>query len=202
MTGQEEAETEDDFDIEDVYSNTDLKPAVWRSYIEYLKNLSHYLQKGSKLKMTGEQKGLLLRKCFRAALKFTNANVNKSGKLYNLWGRLGHQAPLEATAKYIRSLNVYGTDEFDKLWRRYEIDEEDTRSIFSNSDRLKIMNTAINELVTIPKLKYYNHIVDFFPLHNEHDMKGINRIRHGAIYDDDRETNRRRELEREGLSKI
>ena len=76
--------------------------------------------------MTGEQKGLLLRKCFRAALKFTNANINKSYKLKNLWGRLGYKAPLEATAKYIRSLDVYGNDEFDKLWRRYETDEEDS----------------------------------------------------------------------------
>ena len=33
-------------------------------------------------------------------------------------------------------------------------------------------------------------------------MKGINRIRHGAIYNDDRETNRRRQLELDGLSKI
>ena len=43
MVGQEEAEADDDFDIDDVYTNTNISAGVWSSYIEYLKNLTHYL---------------------------------------------------------------------------------------------------------------------------------------------------------------
>ena len=61
------------FDIDDIYTNDKIKPEVWESYIVYLKHLSNYLNQGSQLGMVGEQKGLLLRKCFRAALKYTNS---------------------------------------------------------------------------------------------------------------------------------
>lgn len=90
MPGEDDDDNEDDFDIDDVYTNDKISKGVWDSYIEYLKTLGKYLQKGSELKLYGELKGILLRKCFRAALKFTNANVPKKNKLYNLWGRMGY----------------------------------------------------------------------------------------------------------------
>ena len=49
-----EAETEEVFDIDDIYTNDKIKPEVWESYITYLKHLSNYLNQGSKLGMVGE----------------------------------------------------------------------------------------------------------------------------------------------------
>ena len=66
-------------------------------------------------------------------------------------------------------------DEFDRLWKRFDIDEEDNRSIFTNINRLKVMNTAINELMVVQNLTYYGYIEAFFPLHNEFELKGFNR---------------------------
>lgn len=203
VEGDEEIETEEDFDIDDVYTNDKIKAEVWRNYIEYLKNLSFYLKKGSELDMVGELKGILLRKCFRAALKFTNSKASNGQKMKNLWGRMGYNAPLEATAKYRRS--DYGNDEFDKLWKRFDVSEESDRSIFTNINRLKIVSTAINDLLVIQNLKYYDHIESFFPLHNEFDLKGISRVREGMIHGDGNELSKLDKIEnakKEKLSRL
>jgi len=143
--------------------------------------------------MVGELKGILLRKCFRAALKFTNSKASAGSKLKNLWGRMGYTTPLEATAKYRRS--DYGNDEFDKLWKRFDISEESDRSIFTNINRLKIMSNAINDLIVIQNMKYYDHIESFFPLHNEFDLKGISRVREGMVHGADHELSKLDKIE-------
>ena len=45
--GDAEAETEEVFDIDDIYSNDKIKDVVWENYITYLKHLSNYLGQGS-----------------------------------------------------------------------------------------------------------------------------------------------------------
>ena len=75
--GDEEIETEDDFDIDDVYTNDSISNGIWENYTKYLELLGDYLKKGSELKLTGDLKGVLLRKAFRAALKLTNAQSAK-----------------------------------------------------------------------------------------------------------------------------
>jgi hypothetical protein len=88
--GDDEVEAEEDFDIDDVYTNEAIPHKVWESYCDYLDILGSYLKKGTELGFSGELKGILVRKCFRAALKVTNKRAKRGAKLKNLWGRQGY----------------------------------------------------------------------------------------------------------------
>ncbi len=113
---------------------------------------------------------------------------------------MGYNAPLEATAKYVRSLSDYGTDEYEKLWKRFEVDENETRSIFTNINRLKIINTAVNDLMVVQSLIYNDHIKAFFPLHNEFDLMGIDRRRANTKQDEDDRMDRKEAATKKNLS--
>ena len=116
---------------------------------------------------------------------------------------MGYNAPLNATAKYVRNLNDYGQDEFDKLWLRFSVDEEENRSIFTNINKLKIMNTAINELMVVHNLIYKGHVTAFFPLHNEFDMLGFNRLRPESRTDDqEARIDKKEALVKKNLTKV
>jgi len=66
-------EADEDFDIDDVYTNDKIPSGVWDNYIKYLEILGSYLKEGSKRNLSVDAKRILIRKSFRAALKLTNA---------------------------------------------------------------------------------------------------------------------------------
>ena len=98
--GDEENETGEEMEFEDEYTNTSIFKSTWRSYIEFLKNMAFFLEKGVQAEMINERKGVFLRTCCVASLKFANAKADFGGKLHNLWDRLGKEAPLGASAPY------------------------------------------------------------------------------------------------------
>lgn len=58
-----------------------------------------------------------------------------------------------------------GSDEKERIWRRFEIDEKGTRDIFLNMERLKISLGIILDNVNLLKLTNQNYIDTYFPLH-------------------------------------
>ena len=62
------------------------------------------------------------------------------------------------------------------------------------------MHTGINELMIMQNLVHHGHVVTYFPLHNEYDLKGFDRRREkeGASAG----LNRKERAEKAGLSKI
>ena len=60
-------------------------------------------------------------------------------KLKTLWDRMGFDNPIPPFTDYFSP-----TDEKeDKIWRRYEINEKSYRSIFLNSEKIRLTNLII-----------------------------------------------------------
>ncbi len=65
------------------------------------------------------------------------------------------------------------------------------------------MNTAINDLMVVHNLIYKGHVTAFFPLHNEFDMMGFNRLREGTRTDDqEARLDKKEALKKKNLTKI
>lgn len=129
------------------------------------------------IKMHDYHPGIFINKVYRACRLYANSKAkSKKGKLFDLWNRLGINEPLPATTPYVRSINEFGKDEFDRFWTRYKIDEAHRRSIFSNTDKIKIMDAAIQETFLIYNLQFYEYIKGYFPLHNDYELRGWIRI--------------------------
>lgn len=111
-------------------------------------------------------------KAYKAAIRYANKDIKKKFWLKNLWHRQGHPEPVPATTTYVRKINSFMTDEYDKYWVRHEIDENHNYSIFSNSDKQKIMDAAIQQVFLIENLISYGYIKAYFPLHNEYELTG------------------------------
>ena len=105
------------------------------------------------------------------------AKTNK-GKMKNLWNRMGLERPLPAFTHYVRKINDFEEDEFDRFWTRHRVNEFNDYSIFSNTDKLKIMDSAIQGCFLISNLKHYGYLKAYFPLHNEYEMTGWKRDKH------------------------
>lgn len=169
----------EDLGTNDTFNGEGLIDESWVVYIEFMKVLAHTLKnfvEDPTLQMRKENIGTFLRKAYRSAIIHANEGATKSkGKMQNLWSRLGIERELPATSKYIRKINQFGEDEFDRFWKRYRINEFYDRSMFSNTDKLKIMDAAIQNTFLISNLKYHGYIKAYFPLHNEYELTGWQR---------------------------
>jgi len=168
----------EEFDADDVYENDKIKTEVWENYIKFLDILGRTLENGiTYFRMDGYRAGLFVGLAYRAATIYTNQDTgDKNHRLFNLWNRLGYKDPVRATTTYVRKVNNFMIDEFDKFWYRHIVNENNDRSIFSNSDKFKIMDAAIQNVFLIQNLISYGYIKSYFPLHNEYDLTGWVRV--------------------------
>ena len=162
----------------DFFVNNSIAKEVWENYIKFLEILDQILAEGiRKLDLKGKYAGVFVSLCYIAAKEYINKNTSRSGKLFNLWDRLGTDSPIPAPTKYVRKINSKKKDELDRFWVRHLINENRELSIFSNADKLKIMDRAIQETFLIYNLKHYNFIKGYFPLHNEFELSGMIRMK-------------------------
>jgi hypothetical protein len=169
----------EDLGTNDTFIGVGLIEETWTVYIEFMKVLSFTLKnfvEDPTIEMRKENIGIFLRKAYRAAILHANKTTTTSdAKLKNLWNRLGVERELPATSKYVRNINQFREDEFNRLWLRYRINEFYDRSMFSNTDKMKIMDAAIQSTFLISNLKYYGYLSSYFPLHNEYELTGWQR---------------------------
>ena len=162
----------------DVFVNDNIAKEVWENYIKFMEILDHILEEGIKsINLKGMFAGIFISLSYQAAKEYINQNTHKSYKLYNLWDRFGADRPIPAPTKYVRKINSYKRDELDRFWVRHVVNEDRELSIFSNADKLKIMDRAIQETFLIYNLKHYNYITSYFPLHNEYELTGMIRMK-------------------------
>jgi hypothetical protein len=166
---------------DDIFTSKGVTNETWESYIMFLEVLSKTLYNcvnDNTINLRGYRVGIFIGLAYRAALMYTNQHAKSNkGLLYHLWNRLGLKYPIPATTPYVRQINDLGVDEFDKFWVRHVIDESNRRSIFSNTDKIKIMDTAIQNSFKIYNLLHYKYIKGYFPLHNEYELKGWKRVK-------------------------
>ena len=77
----------------------------------------------------------------------------------------------------LEKLTVINKDELDRFWVRHIVNENRELSIFSNTDKLKIMDRAIQNTFLVYNLKHYKYITGYFPLHNEYELTGMIRMK-------------------------
>lgn len=151
---------------------------TWQSFILFMKVLSKTLKNFNEdptIDLSKYRVGLYMGKAYRAAKMYANQQASKRGRLYNLWDRLGLEKPVPAFADYIRKINDMQHDEFDRFWTRHNIDENHNKSIFSNTDKLKLMDAAIQNVLLVQNLIHYGYVESYFPLHNEYELTGWSR---------------------------
>jgi hypothetical protein len=169
-------ELADELGTDDIFTANGVSDEAWETFTIFLEILGKILKnyvEDPEINLEGFRAGIYMQKAYRASILYSNQQSKSSkGKLYNLWNRLGVKKAVPAPAEYVRMLNEYDEDEFDKFWERYVIDESYTRSIFSNTDKLKIMDTAIQTVLLINNLQYYNYVEAYFPLHNDYELEG------------------------------
>lgn len=174
MNEDESDDFADEIDVDDVYVNDEIKPGVWQNYIKFLTVMDNTLERGIEhFRLDGYRAGVFIGLAYRAATKYVNSQEkNKSLKLRNLWNRLGQSNPVRASTTYVRKVNNFKVDEFDKFWYRHVVNENNNRSIFSNNDKFKIMNNAIEGVLLLQNLISYGYITSYFPLHDEYELTG------------------------------
>lgn len=117
-------------------------------------------------------KGVHLKNMAVKALKEANIRAKSVGgsKLYNLWERMkiGHVIGAYADFK--------DDQETEYLWRKYICDETLSRSLFRDSDKIKLTNMILNTLIYNKKLVQKGYLSGEFPFHNEFDLFGEHRF--------------------------
>ena len=177
----------DELGTDDIFTSNGVSEEAWETFIVFLEILGKILgnfYEDENIDLDGFRAGLYLMKAYRASILYANSKAtSKSGKLYNLWNRLGVDVAIPASTPYIRKINDFQEDEFDKFWERYIVNEKYSRSIFSNTDKIKIMDNAIQNCVLINNLKYEGYLKAYFPLHNEYELEGWVRVKYQPIDD-------------------
>lgn len=84
-------------------------------------------------------KGVYLKTLCKRALKEVNKEAPKKGKLQNLWQKLGFGNEVGAYADYIQN------PEKEFLWRRYINNESGYRSLFRETDKIKLLKIMIEQ---------------------------------------------------------
>lgn len=169
-------EIAEEFDADDVYVNPNIPVEIWKNYIKFTQVLCTTLENGindESFDLCDYKAGMFVGQAYISALKYVNLNVDdKKYKLQNLWDRQGKGEAVGATTNYVRKINERQEDEFDKFWVRHEINERHDRSIFSNSDKFKIMDAAIQQVFLIQHLISYGYVDAYFPLHDRYELTG------------------------------
>lgn len=116
-------------------------------------------------------KGVYLRIMAMKAMEHANRmSSSKGARLYNLWQRLNVDQPVGAYADF------RDTPDSEYLWRLYISDETLNRSQFRDSDRIKLTEIMINQVVYNKKLVQQGYLVCEFNFHNEFDLYGEHRF--------------------------
>jgi hypothetical protein len=170
----------------------DVNDGQWRTYYEYLKIIKEGYEDFKKFTYKRPHiKGVHLRNLAVNAIKEANANTQSGAKIYNLWERLGVPNDVGAYADYI--------DNPDKeyLWRKYIQDESLQRSIFRDSDRVRLTNIMINKLIHNKRLAKHGYLSCNFNFHNNFELFGIHRFE--LAENDPMEENNEQELQAKKL---
>ncbi|KAL4509164.1 hypothetical protein ABPG72_018095 [Tetrahymena utriculariae] len=117
----------------------------------------------------------LYRLIFKQAIEDSNQNFQKvqsifSGKqkLQNIWHRLEVENPIPPFSNFTNS----PYEEHLLFWRTYEQNEFKQRSIFTNMEKIKICDIVIGDNVNVLKMLNQGLILNYFPLHDPHQLKG------------------------------
>lgn len=150
----------------------DITEEEWRTYHEYLKIIQEgYAEFKTHTYNRPHMKGVHLRNLAVNAMNKANENrPGKAGRLYNLWERLGVYKAIGAYADF------KDIPEKEYLWRRYISDETLRRSIFRDSDRIKLTNIIINKQIHNKMLVERGYLLTEFNFHNEFDLFGTYRF--------------------------
>jgi hypothetical protein len=186
---EQEEDFADEFEIDDLYINNKITDETWKNYIEFLEIVNKALKKGmNDFAVPGFKSGLFLGLVYMSARRYIDDKTeNKKDRLYDLWTRIGSNHPLPACTKFVRKMDILGRDVFYKYWEKTVINEDHERSIFANYDKLKIMDAAISKIFMIQEFRYYDYLKAYFPLHNEYELTGWERITHPKQDDIDEE---------------
>ena len=111
-------------------------------------------------------KGVHLKSLAVNALDFANKKRNNKGKLYNLWERIGVNYPIGAYAEYDDAPSL------EHYWRRYIEDETMRRTIFRDSDKIRLTQILIEKIIDNNKLVHWGFIYSCFNFHNNFELFG------------------------------
>jgi hypothetical protein len=119
----------------------EVSKSEWTTYYQYLKLIKEGYEDFKKYTYKRPHiKGVHLRSLAVNAL--IEANKHRRGsKLYNLWDRLEVAHPIGAYADFIDN------PQKEYLWRLYVSDETMNRSIFRDSDQVRLTNIMISQQI-------------------------------------------------------
>jgi hypothetical protein len=162
----------------EMYHPTGVTPEIWNSYRIYLEYIKKGLDSMKEKEVPENYKYLYYHKLIKSALRKANLNKNKEDRLQTLWDRIGLKKPLGAYSNFLRKLDPEtGENLTYNLWRTYRKNETGSRSIFRNSDRLKLIYSIIHKQIAIHELIRRGLVVCHFPLHNFWELTGEPRFR-------------------------
>lgn len=154
----------------------------WHAYVQYLKKLSVGLNLLEKTQLTEQYKFLCYHKLIRKTLNTINVQQPIQFRLKTLWDHLKIQKPFGAWVDYTRRFDNSGEDVLNKYFRTHRTSDFGRRSIFKNSDRLKLLYSMMHRQIAVHELVELQYVVAHFPLHNywEHTGKSkYKRVEHG-----------------------
>lgn len=160
----------------------------WAAYFIYLCYLEKYfdllLSKLKKNQYIQENILFLLKLIFRKAVGDSNEihdEFNKSNPLLvllgiekkksilkTIWSKL-RMDPSPPFSKFFISGSLKEKTKRN-LWRTYEINEQNERSIFLNMEKMKLINDIILKNVNMVYLMKHLYIDSYFPLHNYYEL--------------------------------
>ncbi|CAG9311107.1 unnamed protein product [Blepharisma stoltei] len=145
----------------------------WESYKMYLFQLRQGLDELKEVQLPFNQRMMYYQKLIRNCMDNVNASRFDKFKLKNLWDRLKLPKPIGAYCDYKQKIDpVTDEDKYSNLWRRHKIDQNERRSIFRNTDRLKLLQSLISRQVKLQYLQRKGAIIAHFPLTNKWELNG------------------------------
>lgn len=194
-----------DGEFTEMYNPTGVTPEIWESYRVYLEHLKKGIDSMKEKEIPEGYKYLYYHKLIKSALRKANQNKHVDHQLKTLWDRIGLKKPLGAYSNFSRKLDPEtGNNLTYNLWRTHRKNETGSRSIFRNSDRLKLLYSIIHRQIALHELIRKDLIICHFPLHNFWELTGKPRFKSDSLNEmhnqmDEILANLKEESQKEGL---
>jgi hypothetical protein len=156
----------------------------WHSYLQFLRKLNVGLNLLERAELNEHYRFLCYHKLIRKIINTVNSGQPKQFRLKTLWDRLEIKKPFGAWVDYVRQFNESGEDELDKYFRTHRNSDLGKRSIFKNSDRLKLLYSMIHRQIAVHELVELGYVVAHFPLHNYWEHVGKSKYKRAGVGDE------------------
>ena len=151
------------------YEPVGVSEAQWQAYTEFCTLMKIGIKEVKKSSISESRKVVMFRKLVKDSMEKVNKGLSSRHRLKNLWDHLSIKKEI---APFFEYKNFIDHSHMEKVWRYYTVNENGSRDLFKNMEKIRLTSGIIDRIVDLGLLEKYKIVVGHFPLHNQWELNG------------------------------